>query len=97
MTLHHWQLARESQGNGSLLILVDTTRPEYLHVPSIVFSALAHFGMPYRLLDVAHFPLQTHDLLGHRAVLIAQEHIGDSLGGVPLDVENAEAHLPVRG
>jgi hypothetical protein len=72
-------VVQESGGNGTLVVLVDTTRPEYLHLPTTLFAALAHFGMPYRLRDLSLGPLHAEELLRHRGVVIAQEHLGEAL------------------
>ena len=70
---------RETRGNGTLLVLLDRSRAEWLHLPSILFSALAHFGMPYSVQDVSQAPLHADELLQHRAIVIAQEHFGEAL------------------
>ena len=70
---------RESQGTGTLLVLLDSSQPESLHLPETLFSALSHFGMPYRVCDVSRGPVRAEDLLRNRAVVIAQENLGMSL------------------
>ena len=70
---------RETTGTGTLLVLLDTSRSECLHLPDMLFSALGHFGMPYRVWDIPGTSLRAEDLLQHRAVVIAQEHFGESL------------------
>lgn len=79
MKPRHWGSVRESVGNATLLILLDTSRAESLHLPEALFSALNHLGMPYRALDVARVAIRTEDLLMHRAVVVGQEHFGNSL------------------
>ena len=76
---------RESQGNGTLLVLVDTSHPECLQLPAMLFSALIHFGMPYRIRDLGTGPLHAAELLMHRALIVAQEHIGERLRATDLN------------
>ena len=70
---------QESQGSGTLAVLLDSAQPEWLHLPDTLFSALAHFGMPYRVYDISRVPVRLDDLSRHRAVVIAHENFGDSL------------------
>lgn len=67
---------RESEGNATLLVLVDSSQSEYAHIGESVLAALAHFGMPYRLHDLARGPLTGRDLAHQAAAVIAQEHLG---------------------
>jgi hypothetical protein len=75
---------RESRGNGTLVVLLDSRRPEALHLPDSLLAALTHFGIPYRLHDLARGSLAADALLPHRAVVIAQEHLGDAVGAADL-------------
>ncbi len=43
----------QSRGNLSLLLLVDSSKKSsYAFLEKTTFSALEHFGMPYRVLDL---------------------------------------------
>ena len=46
---------RTTSGNGALLVVIDSGGPywERMIVDETVLVALAHFGLPYRLLDLA--------------------------------------------
>ena len=79
-TSPHEPRIRESQGNGTLLILVDTAQPECLHVPATLFAALEHFGMPYRLRDLGAGRLRAEELEAHRALIVAQAVSGIEVG-----------------
>ena len=77
---------KTSEGNMTLLILVDTTKVDYPLQREIIFSALSHFGMPYDVLDLGYKDLKPEDLTDCSAVIIAQEDIGTSLS--PKGVES---------
>lgn len=70
---------RDSGGNGTLLVLVDSSRSEYWHVGDTVFAALDHCGMPYTQYDLATSRLEAVEFRHHAAVVIAQEHLGECL------------------
>jgi hypothetical protein len=70
---------RQSRGNLAVIVVVDSSQPEFPLLYETTFGALAHFGMPFRVADLARGPL-TDDVLGDaRAVLVAQEHLGGPL------------------
>ncbi|MCY3767087.1 MAG: hypothetical protein OXH06_16830 [Gemmatimonadetes bacterium] len=72
---------RTSAGNGALLVVIDSGGSywERMIVDETVLAALAHFGMPYRLLDLAE-ERPTADALGECAgILLAQNGLGASL------------------
>jgi len=67
-------------GNVSLLCLVDSSnRHEYEKLQEIIWSALDYFGMPYDVFDLAASHLLPESLRAHSVIVIAQEHLGDSL------------------
>ena len=72
---------RESEGNRALLVLVDS-RGSYTDtsiVDGTVLVALQHFGLPFRVHDLASGPI-TKDLLDNcAAVVIAQSRLGGAL------------------
>jgi hypothetical protein len=70
---------RETQGAGTLLVLVDSSQSEYALLPETVFAALAHFGIPYQVLDLGRRQLSESHLAGHPGLLIGQEYIGQRL------------------
>lgn len=70
---------KESRGNGCLLVVGDSAQAEYAHLPEVVFAAFDHFGMPYRVHDLARRRLTGIDPSGFSAVVAAQEHLGRSL------------------
>lgn len=70
-----------SQGNMALLVLVDSSGP-YHHrciVDETVLVALEHFGMPYRLLDLAEERPTVASLRGCAGLVIAQDGLGARL------------------
>ncbi len=71
---------RQSHGNLAVVAVVDSGQPEYAFQSESVFAALAHFGVPFRIHDVAASPLTDAALTGCSAVVIGQEHLGRRLG-----------------
>ena len=74
-----WQVG-QSEGNGCLGIVVDSgDTGNWPAVDETVFAALMHFGLPYRVLDVASARLTAAALGGFRAIVLAQAHLGARL------------------
>jgi len=73
---------RCAEGEGALLVVVDGSGPywERAIVDETVLRALAHFGLPYRCLDLAAEPLGDEALRGCAAVVLAQNGLGDAVG-----------------
>jgi hypothetical protein len=76
---------RESTGNATLLVLVNSAEAEHGQVPESVLSILGHCGLPYRLRDLARGRLAAGEVEGHAAAVLAQEHLG--LAMTPDDVK----------
>ena len=72
---------RRSNGNAAILLLGDSRRMEFTQMPETMFAALGHFGMPYRVLDLARRRPTPRDLAGAAAIVIGQENLGLSLDG----------------
>lgn len=72
---------RESSGNGVVLVVVNTIGSYWDN--SIVFetiiSSIEHFGIPYRLIDLANERLKENLLLNCSGIIIAQNRIGNFL------------------
>lgn len=71
---------RQSRGNLAVVVVVDSSQPELPLLFETTFGALAHFGIPFRVADLAAESLTDDALHGCRAVLVAQEHLGGRLG-----------------
>jgi len=71
---------RQSEGNLAVVIVADSRQPEFPLLFESVFGAVAHFGIPFRLADLARGALADHVLGDCRATLVAQEHLGGRLG-----------------
>lgn len=70
----------QSKGNLNLLLLVDSLKKSsYSFLEETTFSALEHFGMPYRIIDLSKDSLSIDDLLSCSGMIIPQEHLGGSL------------------
>ena len=63
-----------SAGNGALLVLTDSSGAYWDHVivDETVLAALEHFGMPYRVLDLASARVTAEEVRNCAAVVIAQ-------------------------
>lgn len=70
-----------STGNGALLVVIDSGGPywERMIVEETVLAALAHFGMPFRLLDLAEERPKPESLDQSAGILLAQNGLGESL------------------
>ena len=76
------QRSRHStEGSMALLVLVDSSGPYHNRniVDETILVALEHFGMPYRLLDLAQQRPSAELLAGCAGLVIAQDGLGDSL------------------
>lgn len=71
---------RQSRGNLAVVVVVDSSQPEFPLLFETTFGALAHFGIPFRVADLAAGPLTADAVRPCRAVLVAQEHLGGRLG-----------------
>src|SRR5712691_5942736 len=70
----------QSRGNLAVVVVVDSSQGEFPLLFEATFGALAHFGIPFRVADLAAGPLTDDTLAGCRAALVAQEHLGGRLG-----------------
>jgi hypothetical protein len=70
-----------SSCNAALLVLVDSSGPywERSIVDETVLAALEHFGVPYRLLDLASDQLSGEALNACAGILIAQNRLNERL------------------
>jgi len=71
----------ETRGNLAVVVLVDSSQAEFPLTFESTFGALAHFGIPFRVLDLAAAPVTDAALAGCRAAVIGQEHVGARLRG----------------
>jgi hypothetical protein len=71
---------RQSEGNLAVLALVDSSQPEFAFQFESTLGALAHFGIPFRVLDLARGPVTEVALAGCRAAIVGQEYLGARLG-----------------
>ena len=82
--LSHGRVVRSrhsTEGSMALLVLVDSSGPYHNRniVDETILVALEHFGMPYRLLDLAQQRPSAELLAGCAGLVIAQDGLGDSL------------------
>src|SRR5258706_11697923 len=63
---------RQSRGNLAVIVVVDSSQPEFPLLYETTFGALGHFGIPFRVADLARGPLSDQALHGCRAFLVAQ-------------------------
>ena len=79
-TLSHGRVERtrhSSKGDMALLVLVDSSSPYHQRsiVDETVLVALEHFGMPYRLLDLAQQRPSTELLADCAGLVLSLIHI----------------------
>jgi hypothetical protein len=70
----------QARGNLAVVAVVDSSQPEFTFQFESAFTALAHFGIPFRVLDLAASPVTDAVVADCRAVLVFQEHLGPRLG-----------------
>jgi len=70
----------QARGNLAVVAIVDSGQPEFAFQFESAFGALAHFGIPFRALDVAREPVTPAALAGCRAAIVFQEYLGPRLG-----------------
>lgn len=71
---------QRSLGNGCALVLCDSRLAEHGQVHETVYAALGHFGVPYRVHDLAAGDLDAAMLADCALVLIAQDNLGLGFG-----------------
>ena len=71
---------RESDGNLAVLAIIDSGQPEIGFQFETAFGALAHFGIPFRVVDLDTASLAEDALDDCRAAIVFQEHLGSRLG-----------------
>ena len=73
-----------SEGNACLLVVVDSAGPywERSIVDETILVALEHFGMPYRVLDLARARPAPEALDNCAAIVLAQNGVVGCLSGI---------------
>ena len=72
----------ETTGNLAILVVLDSSRQErFNRARRSIVAALNHYGVPYRVLDLAKAREPSQGFTSHQAILLAQEDIGDSISG----------------
>jgi hypothetical protein len=66
-------------GNAAVLVLCDSRLSEFGQLPETIFSALGHFGVPYRVCDLAKRGVTAADLDDCAGVVIGQDNLGFNL------------------
>jgi hypothetical protein len=72
---------QECTGNGAYLVFWDS-RLSYnssIVINTTIISALKHFGIPFRIRDLASSPLSLEELVSTAGIILAQEGISNSL------------------
>jgi len=74
-------IVHSSKGNAVLLVVVNSMGPywHYSIVEETVIYALMHFGMPFRILDLAKERITADTLKNCAAVILAQNLVGGDL------------------
>ena len=77
------------QRNCALLVAVDSSKAEYRYVQEGFFSAFEHFGLPYRVWDLAKGRLTRRELDDTSGLVIAQEGMGAELSAAGDEVQQS--------
>ena len=72
---------RPSGGNRSILVLCDSSREDAWDGHKLFIQALHHWGVPYRVRDLAGDGIENDEPAAHALVAMVQEHVGESLSG----------------
>ena len=75
----------ECSGNFSILAVVDTSKDEFRYVEQGFFLAFEHLGIPYRIIDLSKEKLTPEEIANSRAIVIAQEGIGENFSSADGD------------
>lgn len=70
----------QARGNLAVIAIIDSRQPEFALQFEAAFGALAHFGIPFRTLDLGERPIVKDDLTDARAIIVFQEYLGPRLG-----------------
>ena len=70
----------QARGNAAVAVVVDSGQPEFAFLFETTFAALGHFGVPFRVVDLARGRLTEESIAGCPAVVLAQEYLGARLG-----------------
>ncbi len=70
-----------AEGNGAVLVIVNSKGNywDYSILEETIFSALRHFGFPYRAFDIGKAKLKASDLSNCSGIILAQSRLGKSL------------------
>lgn len=82
----------EATGDPVLRVLLHRECPEARDVHDVCLTALQHFGIPYRVIDLADTPLVAEDLSSAAGVLIAHDHLGSYVGDADLEYLAGAVH-----
>lgn len=67
---------RQSTGNGCALVVCDSRLEEHFQIHETIYAALGHFGLPYRVHDLAAGDLDARTLEACAVVVIGQDNVG---------------------
>ena len=69
--------SNKCKGNLVVLTVIDSSKMEFKYVEQGFFLAFEHLGIPYRIIDLSKQKLTAEEIGNCRAVVIAQEGIGN--------------------
>jgi len=88
--------SNECKGTLAVLTVIDSSKKEFRYVKQGFFLAFEHLGIPYRIIDLSKEKLTQEKIADCRAVVIAQEGIGNKFspadGGI---IKNAIEELGI--
>ncbi|MFH1904743.1 MAG: hypothetical protein ABIK53_04365 [bacterium] len=77
--------SNECRGNLAVLTVIDRSKKESKYVEQGFFLAFEHLGIPYRIIDLSKGKLTPGEIGDCRAVVIAQEGIGEKFSSADGD------------
>ncbi|MDO9464268.1 MAG: hypothetical protein Q7J67_03125 [bacterium] len=77
--------SNKSKGNLAVLTVIDSSKKEFPYVKQGFFLAFRHLGIPYRTIDLSKENLTPGKIADCRAVVIAQEGIGEKFSSADGD------------
>ncbi|MBU0477198.1 hypothetical protein KKC91_01320 [bacterium] len=77
--------SNKCKGNLAVLTVIDSSKKEFRYVEQGFFLAFRHLGIPYRIIDLSKENLTPGEIADCRAVVIAQEGIGEKFSSADGD------------
>ena len=87
--------SNKCKGNLAVLVVIDSSKKEFQYVKQEFFLTFEHLGIPYRIIDLSKENLTPEKIGNCRAVVIAQEGIGERFS--PADGDSIKKAIEESG